>query len=458
MKIIIKKRAGILNSFSIIKFGALGIKEFDFKPKYIFEVLPIILNKMIIVRFNGKTTISSAIIRCYFQYVLLFKKLCLEFEEEYLNYVNHILNLIKKNNYDISKEIIPDIGNFFMLLFFSNKDIHTEKMKKMWYVLFEESSTRKPYWIFHGDECRLQMKKLIFKDRKPSIDDVCFKRFEEDYFYNINHNDIFIKDLKDKNVYNKIVDIINNDENFKTISYYSYDSEDSDGGYCIVKDQERKREIIIDKIDNSFKNIFTQCSKESKKKISYIILEKLKFSNYCSAERDSRFIEYEEKTEIRNLLYDSCRVNELLKNKKIKNIDEILKFAFDNQKGNKLLIITFLTAKKIENKEFMKELEDNYGIYLEVDSFIKEMNQKLKDIKSLSEMYEYIGSEFGKDEDDLEIIIKSYERAKKKGYIREPYMHINSNNYNYSRGEFKRSRGNPRGNRGGKGRGNKRGH
>ena len=450
-----KNRQAILNSFSIIKFGALGIEEYDFKPQYIFEILPIILNKMIIGIFNGKTTISSAFIRCYFQYVLLFKKLCLEFEEEYLKYINHILNLIKKNNYDVSKEIIPDIGNFFMLLFFSNKDTHTEKMKKMWYALFEESSTRKPYWIFHGEECRLQMKKLIFKDIKPSVDDVCFKLFEEEYFYDINRNDLFIKDLKFKNIFNKIVDIINNDENFKNIGLYSYDSDDSDGGYySVTDDPDSKRKIIIDKINNSFKNIFTQCSKESKNKISRIILENLKFSNYCNTKRDSTFIEYEKKTEIRNLLYDSCRVDELLKDKKIKNMDEILKFAFDNQKGNKLLIITFLTAKKIENKEFIKELEDNYGIYLEVDSFIKEMNQKLKDIKSLSEMYKFIGSEFGSDEDDLEIIIKSYERAKKKGYIREPHANINSNNF---RGGFNRS-GNFRGNRGSRGRGRGRGN
>ena len=88
----------------------------------------------------------------------------------------------------------------------------------------------------------------------------------------------------------------------------------------------------------------------NQKKISHIIFEKLKFSNYDSTERDSGFIEYEEKIEIRNLLYDSCRVNELLKYKKIKNIYEILKFAFYNQKGNKLLIITFLTAKKINRK------------------------------------------------------------------------------------------------------------
>ena len=118
---------------------------------------------MIIGIFNGKTTISSSFIRCYFQYVLLFKKLCLEYEDDYCKYVNHILNLVKKNKYDVSKQIIPDIGNFLMLLFFSNRDTHSENMKKMWYALFEETSIRKPYWIFHGDECRLKMKKLIFK-------------------------------------------------------------------------------------------------------------------------------------------------------------------------------------------------------------------------------------------------------------------------------------------------------
>ena len=113
-----KNKDAILNSFSIIKYGAEGLKKYDFKPEYIFEVLPVILNKMIIGIFNGKSTISSAFIRCYFHYVLLFKKLCLEFEDDYRKYVNHILNLVRKNNYEVNKQIIPDIGNFLMLLFY----------------------------------------------------------------------------------------------------------------------------------------------------------------------------------------------------------------------------------------------------------------------------------------------------------------------------------------------------
>ena len=204
-----KNKTAILNSFSIIKYGALGIKEYDFKPNHIFEILPILLNKMIIGIFSGKTTISSAFIRCYFHYVLLFMKLCLEFEDEYCKYVNHILTLIKKNNYDVSKEIVPDIGNFFMLLFFSNRDTHSEKMKKMWYALFEESSTRKIFWMFHEDEMRFKMKKLFFKDQKPLLDDVCMKRFEEDFRFDIVLPDQFVEELKNKNIYDKIVDIIN---------------------------------------------------------------------------------------------------------------------------------------------------------------------------------------------------------------------------------------------------------
>ena len=465
-----KNKTTILNSFSVIKYGALGIKEYDFKPEHIFEVLPIILNKMIIGMFNGKSTISSAFIRCYFHYVLLFKKLCVEFETEYLKYLNHILNLIKKNNFDVTKQIIPDIGNFFMLLFFSNKDTHTEKMKKMWYTLFEESSTRKSYWIFYSDDNRAKMKKLLFKDKKPSVDDICFKRFEEDYSYDIVNLKNFNDDLRDKNIYDKIVDIINSDENFKSITRYRYfldDSYDSfDDEICTeITNSEEKKKIIKEKMEKNFKDLFCQCSKQSKNKMFKIISQKLQFSEYFDIREEDETIKlYEDKTEIRNYYYDSCKLDEYLKEREIENIDEILQYAFDNQKGNKLLIITFFTQKKIEDKEFMKELEANYGIYLDVETFIKEMNQKLNEIKSFSEMYKYIGSEYGKDLTDLEIIVKSYERAKLKGYIRDQNSSTTFNRSQNFRGGYNRGRGRGdfRGKRGGRGtvrgRGNRGGH
>ena len=134
-----KNKTHILNSFSIIKFGDEGKKEYDFKPKQIFEILPIVLNKMIIGMFNGKSQISSAFIKSYFHYVLLFKKLCDDFEDENLAFMNDKLSSILEKNNVIDKQIIPDIGNFLMTLFFCNKDTHEGEMKKCGIVYLRNS-------------------------------------------------------------------------------------------------------------------------------------------------------------------------------------------------------------------------------------------------------------------------------------------------------------------------------
>lgn len=86
---------------------------------------------MIIGMFNGKSYISSAFIACYFQYIILFKRLCKEYKEEYETYVNKKISLITMNDYEVNKRIIPDIGDFFMLTYLSNKDMTTPEMKKM---------------------------------------------------------------------------------------------------------------------------------------------------------------------------------------------------------------------------------------------------------------------------------------------------------------------------------------
>ena len=54
---------------------------------------------------------------------------------------------------------------------------------------------------------------------------------------------------------------------------------------------------------------------------------------------------------------------------------------------------------------------------MEVDNFIKEMKQKLEEVKSYNELLKYIGSEFGKDQKDTEIIKEAYKKAKNKRYV-----------------------------------------
>ena len=119
-----KNKEKITNSLKAIK------NEEDFKPEQVFDIFPIILNKMIIGMFSGKSAISSSFLLSYFHYVLLFKRLCKEYKEEYETYVNKKINLIKMNDFEINKKIVADIGDFLILILLSNKDMNTPEMKK----------------------------------------------------------------------------------------------------------------------------------------------------------------------------------------------------------------------------------------------------------------------------------------------------------------------------------------
>ena len=138
----------------------------------------------------------------------------------------------------------------------------------------------------------------------------------------------------------------------------------------------------------------------------------------------------EDEKDIRAGLYDACQVNEILKgnDENTPQMRDVLKYAYESQKGNQLLLITFLVLNKLGEQGFMEELEKNYGIYVEVDSFFLEMKKKLKEIKSYKELYEFIKVDLGKDKTELEIIVEAYEKAKQKRYIRDPNESLRINN------------------------------
>ena len=146
-------------------------------------------------------------------------------------------------------------------------------------------------------------------------------------------------------------------------------------------------------------------------------------------------------------LYDKYKVDEILDKYKdeITNWDEILTYAYESQRGNKLLVITNFAKKKTEEKEFLEKLEKNYGIYLDVDTFIKEMKKKLIDIKNLVEMFKYLGGTISEEQTNYKMIKEAYTQAKMKNYLFS------------NRGDYRRrnrgGRGRGRGGRGGRVRG-----
>ena len=406
---------------------------------------------MIIGMFTGKTNICSSFIRCYFQYVLLFKKLCLEYEKEYLEYVNHILNVVKNNAYNADKSIIPDIGDFFMLLFFSNKDTQTEKMKKIWTTLFEEFAVRQAYWIFHEDSNKEKMLNIM---KEMFWDDFLFQHFEKTTKYESIDNKALFEDLKGKKLLDTIVEIIMSDPHFTSLEDENYLNEKQ----------------VINGIEKSFKKIYLLCNQKTRETLKKYIIKKLDIENYFYT-KDLYDIEDEfdgkrrETIIYENYYFEQCKVDELLIKLDKKTLKQVLDYAFESQRGNKLLIITFFTRNKIEDKQFMQELEKNYGIYLEVDKFIKDMNQQIKDIKNYNQFFNYIGSDFGKNMTDLDILIHCYKKAREKKYIKNYRNNNNANSQSHiniglsfrgrgglfrGRGELFRGRGHFRG-RGGRG-------
>ena len=378
--------AHFLKNLDTIKTAIKTIKnEVEFHPEQIFDILPIILNKMIIGIFNGKSIVSTSYITCYFHYVLLFKRLCREYQEEFNTYVNKRINLITMNDYEVNKKIVPDIGDFFMLIFLSNKDMSSPEMIKIKNVLIEEFLIRQIYWIFHGPDCQSIMReKVIALNNVTRLnDDVYLEKFHNDPDFKMRYLDIFNKELHNKNIFHKVINTIANDKNF----LWNYNN-----NFNYAKRSAENR------ITQSFKKLYNECSDWGRNRLNNIIKENMRFGDF--------FIEDEK--DIRTGLYYACQVDQI----------------------NQLLLITFLVLNKLGEQGFMDELEKNYGIYLEVDAFFLDMKKKLKDIKSYKELYEFIKVDLGKDKTELEIIIDAYEKAKKKRYIRDPNESLrNHNNY-----------------------------
>ena len=90
--------------------------------------------------------------------------MCQEFSVQYSVYLNDIFNQIRENDFSVNKQIIPDIGNFFMVLLFNKVEVNSESLKKIYNALFQDFLIRQMFWMFHSDETRDNMKRIILSE------------------------------------------------------------------------------------------------------------------------------------------------------------------------------------------------------------------------------------------------------------------------------------------------------
>jgi hypothetical protein len=244
-------------------------------------------------------------------------------------------------------------------------------------------------------------------------DDVYLDKFQSDPNFKMRHLDIFNRELHRQGIYNQVINTISNDRDFLR-NYHN--------------DWKYAKRMAQNRITQSFKKLYNEVSQWSRNKLRDIIKERMHFNDFFE----------EDESIIRGQLYDSFRVSEVLTgNEQSFSINDILKYAYDSQKGNQLLLITFAVLKKLNEEGFMKSLEDNYGIYVEVDAFVDDIKKSLNNVKSYKELYQCIGSDLGNNKTELELIIDAYEMAKQKRYIREVNVNYNIyigyNNWNGNR-------------------------
>ena len=138
-----KFKQHVLNAFSVLKFGTIGKKEFDFQQQQIVQVFPCLMNKMIVALQNGNLHQSINSIEAYGHFVRLFLRLLEEFPE-IQKYIDEKVSVFLSDPKTRNKKTLGDMGEFIILLAFSK---YTLQNREVWKAAMVETVSRMFYWV-----------------------------------------------------------------------------------------------------------------------------------------------------------------------------------------------------------------------------------------------------------------------------------------------------------------------
>ena len=242
-----------------------------------------------------------------------------------------------------------------MLLFFSDLKIS----EKMWNCLFEEIFVRQMFWIFHSSENENTVKNIIFNAIECEDSNIKISN-------NNNNNNTIIKkipiekqimNLKDnyqycdnKGLIDDIIEDLSKDKNI--INNYNENKKENN-----IK--ENIKNYIKKGLENDFKGFIDESSEDVNKKITSLVVKKRGLSflinggsleaskkNKTSGNSNNKKTTPKDKPEPYDRDYQKFKVENLLSKIKSKNSKDFLKYAYSSQRGNQLLVITFIAKNK----------------------------------------------------------------------------------------------------------------
>ena len=137
-----RKSQYFYNCFSIIKNGTIsGSTMYDYKPSDTIDVLLSLCNKTVVNIFNKEIHESVPIIETYLQFILLLLKF-MEMDKGISGRICQKVANFKKGLEFRNKRIVPDLGEFIIMMFLSGTSYESIKP-----FLLQEFFTRHIYWI-----------------------------------------------------------------------------------------------------------------------------------------------------------------------------------------------------------------------------------------------------------------------------------------------------------------------
>ena len=388
-------KQNILNSFSVLKYGNSGKEEYDFKPKYIFEIIFNLLNQMVINMKDNK--ISNAYLRTFFQYILLYNKLSKLYPNDKNEYFNADLLL------DIN--FSSNIGDFIIFTLFDKISLTENK---------------------------------IFKLTEVKKNKKAFELFQELEDYDLKSPKKFLQYLMENHLYCKIAEIMKCERNL-----FLYNGKNING---------KIKKVIC----TSFKKFINNSDMNTREKLKKIIVENTNFYDHIEFEDFlNQKLNDESNEKINNilsnliiLLYIKKKINEnnfsiyLDIDETIKKLNEIISnidLYFNKEIGdldevsNRIIKIIkeslILDYKNIEEEKIVKELNDinNQLILLLEKLILKKSNDsfnyhstflnimnKYKHIYKYTEKIDFFDRIINMKIDNLKLIyLYCYERMKK---------------------------------------------